>query len=368
MDIESYLRKINKEDFNKPKVREKYDKVITYLFQNKFGSFNEIDVKLIICYIIKEMLRNAKISEGLTVRVLKKGERDDRLKDAKGVCIFTMTDHENVQEIIYSYEIVEGMMRNDYHQFLSELFVVFRELDHFCQNTVIKQDFWLYKSYLMTVETLVRTADEDFYEVNCNHLLKETHAKKYGLKFALEFLKHYRRDIYDMYPQDKIQKIYKECDDDFFQSQLIVFEEAGDSMKQLDKIATSYVANHPEIIDICPVLNVVYNEDGTKKGLKTLLLEREKLINDEQKMSSKNSDEKDINALYNVIINERYLDIDNELDIITDYIRETKDMDKFVYDLLKYRLGKKGFSRENQDLLISSIQRYLAENGKSNVK
>lgn len=72
MDIESYLKTINKEDFKEPKARKKYEKAIKYLFKNKFGFFSETDVKFIICYIIKEMLRNAEISEGLTVRVLKK--------------------------------------------------------------------------------------------------------------------------------------------------------------------------------------------------------------------------------------------------------------------------------------------------------
>lgn len=368
MDVESYLRTINSANFKKQKIEEKYTSVIKYLFDNKFGSFSEIDVKFIINYIVKEILLNAKIDDGLTIKMLKKGQYDEKLGNSNGVCIFIPTILENVQTVIYSYGVIEKMMSNNYNMIISGLCTVFHELDHFCQNTAIKQDVLFYQIYLMVLETLVREADENFYKLNYGHLLKETHAQKHGLKFSLEFLKHFRKDVYDMYPQDKVKKVYKDCNDNFFKSQLTILEETGDSIKQLDKIAATFILNNPNIIKIFPILKVAYNEDGTKKDLRTLLFEREVIINNEQQMLSEGTNEREINALYKIIINEKYFDVDSELDIITDYIRDTKRMDSFICYLLKYRLNMKNFSNEKQDLLINSIKDYIGENSKSNVK
>lgn len=142
----------------------------------------------------------------------------------------------------------------------------------------------------------------------------------------------------------------------------------GDYIKLLDKSATKYVLENPWIMELYSILRVAYNDDGTKKDLKKVLIEREELLNDEQKMLSKKLETKDVTVLYQIIINERYFNVDEELGIITDYIHETKQIDEFSYNILKYRLNKEGFSKENQDLLIGSIQNYVAENGKSNVK
>lgn len=134
---------------------------------------------------------------------------------------------------------------------------------------------------------------------------------------------------------------------------LTVFGKNNSRPQQLDTICNAYIGvnQHLEMLSKYPVLQLAYNQDGSKKDIITLLQDRVKKLENGENPEI-------INELYKTIANQKNFYIGGltgvkpEILALGKYIQETGTDDEFVYDLLRDRLQMKNLTPENIENLI----------------
>ena len=214
----------------------------------------------------------------------------------------------------------------------------------------------------MTLELLTRKADKQFYDKNYDKLLKENHANKVGLQFAITYLKKYGPKFCSLYDTDILLMRMKYYDKNINDAKIALYDKDLDFFKGLDVASFLYISDHKDVLEKYPILKLAYNLDGTKKNIIELIEERKILLSTQKKET--------IDELYKVIANNKNFKIGglegtrNEIDLLIKYIEQTHTKDEFVYDLLIFRLKKSKLSEEK----INRILNILKEEEQTNIE
>ena len=339
------------------------DKATKYLMENKEKrAWSKDDAKYVANFLARKTIKQLNLDKNAEVHVL---EEDEYLKlygeKSSGICVPEGNDYFKVS---YSPDVIKYLISEDKGQFLHGLQIVFHEIRHVQQNksihNIIKDDGTELprnkERYLSALETLARKQDSKFYEKNYRQLLKENDADKYGLIKAYTTLKDYAPDLFKKYNGKKIESMMQNYDKNYYEALSGISEKGTINLTQeIETRAAIYIMDHPEILEEFPILDVAFNQDGTKRDVIELLEERNDLLENNQNTEV-------INELYQMIINNRNPShgglngTKDELLKIEKYIQKTGTEDEFIYDLIRYKLEHKTKMTEEQiDAMMEKI-------------
>lgn len=326
-----------------------------YLFNVKIGKWNENDAKFIVHYLVKKYSKYFKLDDSVSVKFLNEEELKAKCgKDTLATCVNNSND---TFDILYSSSLISYLLSNDIDKFLRGLSIIFHELTHVMQNRIIEKEYEDYQYtknvYIMTLETIVRKSDKQFYKTNYLNLFKENQAEKIGFKNAIEVIKKYNTRLYDMYDIEKIQEKINKYDQKLkLNYDMQIYGTTTDKvLPAMEYITTLKMPEKTKYLEMYPILKLVYNEDGTRKDVIQLYKERIRLL-------GKGADQTKIDTLYECIINDKLFVKDSckiEANQLVDYVRENGCRDKFLSDLLLYRLKKGKLTQEKIDKIFELL-------------
>lgn len=330
-----------------------YNILINYAMRVKKENLNKTEASIFIYFFAKKNIMDLGIDNFVSVEVLEQAEYEKNYgKNSQGICF---SDKDNKYKVAYSQYVVKNLMSSNKYDILRGMQTVFHEIRHVVQRMAIKIDSnKLYKKwvYVIILEAITRKVNSKFYRDNYQHLLGENDAQKYGLKLALQTIKEIDINLYNLYDKNKISNQIKKYDNNFYKSNLEILGVQGSAIKTLDTMTEIYISKHSELLDKYPVLKLGYNEDGTRKDIKQLLKDRDEIL--------KKRPKKEIDDLYNVIMNQKFFDFEegigtkHELLVLDDYIEETGTEDEFIYDLVRYRLNRSKLNEEEKEKFIKN--------------
>ena len=335
-------------DLSNPNEKFLCEKATKFLMENKEKrKWSKDDAKFITCFLAKKDIKQLKLEQNVEIGILDEEEFKKKYGDrATAVCI---PQKEDYSKICYSPKVIKYLISDNKGEFLRGLQTIYHEIRHAQQNKSISRETredgsLLTKNkerYLSALETVARKLDEPFYKKNYYHLLKENDAEKYGLLEAYCIIKEYAPELSKKYSFKKIQDKLQIYDENYYEAISSIVESDKMSLKrEIDTRASLYIEKHPEMVKTYPILQVGFHEDGTKKDIIELIEDRKKALESIENVDT-------INALYEIIANNRNVltgglkGTTSELKALDDYIVETGTEDDFIYGLVKYRLENK---------------------------
>ena len=317
----------------------KYREVVKYLLniKGKNKVWTEEEVKMMIMFFSKDFAHKFEIDEKIKFEIIEQGEKESPL----GVCA---PQKDGTYEIRYSSRIIDMFIKKrDFP--IESLHVIFHEIIHAIQNEVVNKVLqnetnkrYNLEIYMVTLENLIRKIDKNFYNENYNKLYKENTANKLGLYYAVLYLKKYIPKMYIKYDKEKINRAFKKFDKNYYEMYIKCFSLTENYFEVMDVLVKSAIIKNKRILDKYPVLKLGYNEDGANKNIIELIEQRKILL--------KNQSPDEIDELFEVLANKKNYGENHddvlkmEVSLLLKYIEETNTQDKFIYNLLKYRIKK----------------------------
>lgn len=247
-----------------------YEMATRYLMKIKIGHWNKDDANVVINYLAKREAWKLGIDENITVSILE--EADYKEKHGGSSIAACVNNGDDTFNVSYSPAVVNALLSNNYDRFLRGMQNIFHEVVHAQQNSGIQRtnikgvEIPQTKTiYIMALETIARKYNPEFYKENYSHLIKENHAEKFGLIYAMETIRKYNPSFYQAYNQEKVAQKISEYDRNFYEGKMVLNGKTFDSMLEIDTLCCAYISQAPDILKKYPVLQVGYNMDGTKK-------------------------------------------------------------------------------------------------------
>lgn len=259
------------------------------LYNTYRGKYKKIDSLETTIPIIKNLMQSSKIDDNISNRILLEICIENIINDKlaeKGIYI------EN--KVFWGYDEIDGYYENDTNsiwinsdlidEFINaegiedkvELFkTIFHEMQHAVQQYNINHDNIDYLTYNMIKENLIEEYDNEYYESNYDTIYTESDARKEEIIETLTFLKQLDEKFVEAISDKEEASYIEEA------SNHTIY---GDSNKKIKmgKKSTSIdisnyvgylIQNNLRILIENPILEIEYNQDGTKKDLETLLTE-----------------------------------------------------------------------------------------------
>ena len=309
------------------------------LSNNKLGKMNREDANVLIHYLSKKFAKVLGIDETVSIKVL--GEENAN-------CLETS---DGISQIEYSSKVVENLMSNNTETLLRGLQTIFHEVVHAKQNKVISQSLETANptknTWIMALEKVARKANSKFYNANYTHLFRENQAEKLGLQEALRSIQYYNPQLYQQYDPELMKGRIANYDHNFTDAQMVMNGKKFDPLIEEDTLCTLYIEEHLEYLEKYPILQLGFNSDGSKKDIL-------QLIEDRKLMLDSGRTPEVVDELYEKIINHRNVSMGNlkgtnaELQALDDYIKQSGTDDKFIFNLIRYRLEHKTKATQEQ--------------------
>lgn len=338
-----------------------YELVIRELMGNKIGKWDKEDAIFVLHFLAHKMVNMFGMQDKVTISVLE----DIEFKKIYSLGIdsdaISTNNMDGTFEIDYSQNVVKQLLKNSSISFLRGLQTIGHEVMHVKVDALIYRKTikdekipWTKEQYVIALEKLTRKVDRKFYNKNYDYLLGENWAERGGLIFAMEFLKEYNVNLYQIYDQKKVNALLEEYSKNFYDSTMNIFGKEYEPIAILENCSSVYIEKHPEIVEQYPIYQLGFNKDGRKKHIVQLLEDCEKMLKDGVEVQV-------VNDLYKTIINKAigerhdgFQKIDEiELNLLDIYIQETGTEDAFIYDLIRYRLKK------NPNMSLEQIEEYI---------
>jgi len=321
-----------------------YEASMHYLMKHKLAKWDKEDACLATSYLAKKFAHSIGIDGNVGIEILEKEEYEKEYGETSNAMCENNGD--GTFSIIYSDKVTDRLLSDNADDFLNGFQTVFHEVVHTMQNSMIQRKEiegeaipYTKSMYIMALETISRKVDSEFYKKNYAKLLKENHAEKIGLKQAMATIQKYNPVLFEKYNQEEIAKRMEQYDENFYESEISLFNNNGSAINMIDTGCCTYIMNNPEALEKFPILKLAFNNDGTKKDITQILKDRREMLK-----SDRNPEQ--INELYKTIANQKNFragglkGTKSELEDLDTYIRETGTDDEFVYDLIRFRLQK----------------------------
>lgn len=330
-----------------------YNALVNHSMNTRIGKLNKDEASIYIYFFARKTAKDLGMDEKVIIEVLNEEEYKGKDKDAsEGICI---PNDDGTYNVAYNIDKLEKKLTsNNKYEFIFGLQTIFHEMRHVTQNVAMSMDSdRLYNRtlYVMALETITRKISPEFYKENYAYLLKENDANKNGLQLALRTVEERNPKLYELYNQEKMNKLMSKYDEMFYESDIEVNGMKGSAIKSLDSWAEIYIEDHPQILKQYPILKVAYDEKGRKKDIFQMLSEREDIIQRRPKDR--------IDELYKTVLNQKFFDqeegvtTEGELLALDKWIEETGTEDEFVYDLVRFRLDRSELTEEEKESFIS---------------
>lgn len=334
------------------KERSKYREVIKYLLNIKVKNkvWTEEEVKMMIMFFSKDFSYKLEIDNKIEFEIRADDPNDPNVY---GRCISKKSQH---HLIVYYEKMINLFIKKSKFPVLP-LQIIFHEIVHAMQSEVVDKILpyeenkrYNLQIYMITLENMLKKIDKDFYDTNYKKVYKEKNADKVGLYYAMVYLKKYIPESYKKHDKNKINKTFQEYDIDYYNTYIECLGSTENYFETMDVLVKTAIIKNKKILDKYPVLKLGYNEDGTNKNIIELIEQRKILL--------QNQSSEEIDELFEVLINKKNYGqnydetFKMEVSLLLKYIEETKTQDKFVYNLLKYRIKKiKEKESSNKEIL-----------------
>lgn len=342
--------KMNLNDLNEFRL---YNTLVDQLFQFKIGKMNREETSIFIKFFATKLACELKIDDKISVEVLDEEKYKEKFKSSVkdinlGICVH---NQDSTHTVAYNVSEIEKNINGEKdYKLLYGLQTVFHEIRHAFQNVAISQDGFYNKSlYIMAMESVIKANNSKFYKDNYDNLLIENDADKAGLQLALSTIKERNPKLYT-FSQAAIEEKMKEYDNNFYNSDMVMWGSKASAIKALDAFVEVFVSKNPEILKQYPILKVAYKENGERKDILQMLQEREDLLTEKPKDR--------IDELYQTALNQRFFTPEegagtkDELEKLDRWIEETGTDDEFVYDLIRFRLDRSELTEEENQQYI----------------
>ena len=343
-------------DFKDNDLVEIFDISVRYLMKFKLGHLTEEDSKVLITYFSSKTINKFGLNGYVKINILTDNQYTEKFGNSgDAICICV----DDINEIFYSSKIIKQLTSNNISTFLRGMQSIFHEVIHSVQNNVIQSKGKLnsliepkLSAYIMTIETIIRRVDANFYKSNYSNLYKENHAEQIGLKEAIDAIKDYNFKLYEMYDMEKISKMIENYSQAANEN-LVVFGTSNSHLKVMDAALCQTIKAHPELLEQYPLLNLSFNKDGSKKNIIELIKDRKDKISNYDNIE-------DLNRLYRAICNEKNFvaggltGTKDEIYLLVDYLINN-DYDEFEFDLLRYRLDNNKITEEQKQAIIDYV-------------
>lgn len=324
-----------------------------YLMKHKIGYFDNNEAKFLTLYFAKcsaKLIFDVnKVKGKIDINILPT-EEYKKLRGEKGIAV-CIPNEDKSHTLIYSEEKVTDQLRtDDPYKFLRTIQTICHEVVHVYQNIRLQRDYkevnalQAKKGYIMALEKITRLLFPNFYKENYTKLLSENDAEEWGLTLALNFIRAFNKDVYELFDKEEIQTRIEQYRKRATEEKNIVGKYLP-TLKAMEFLANSV----PEYRKLFPILEVAYHKEGTRKTITELLEDRQERISEDE-AAVENS-----NELLLTILNSRDATSEERLQEIKEldeYIISKCIEDEFTYNLLTNRLQKYGMKE-------TSIQEYI---------
>lgn len=368
------MQNIHSMDFNNDTDFYLCSKVNSYLFKKKIGCFNKDEAKFLTINLAKLSIKMLNIQEKKINIELMEIEEFKKIyrENWRAVCISKKdTNH----SIVYSEKVSNDLMSNDILAILRGMESITHETIHVFQNEKIQKDYTKLNAvqaknaYIMALENITRKLNPEFYEKNYDNLLSENDAQKNGLLMAMNILKAYNKEVYNLFDEEKIKNRMKEYDDNINEREKEIagfIPKKGQTTIIMEFLTRECLKIDLKLLKDYPILEIAYNKDGTQKNILELLEDRNLRLNKRENL--KNNSIEDINDLFFTIIHNRdrtSSELVEEIDSLEKYILSKDIKDEFVYELLHNRWQRGGVEEEMIEKRIGDIKYNIEEKNKT---
>lgn len=345
-----------------------YNTLINQLFKFKIGEMNREETSIFIKFFATKLACELKIDDKVSVEVLDEEKYKERFKSSVkdiglGICVH---NQDGTHTVAYNVSEIEKNINGGRNvKLVKGLQTIFHEIRHAYQNFAISQDGVYNKSlYIMAMESVIKANNYKFYKKNYDNLLIENDAEKAGLELALSTIKERNPKLYT-FSQAGIEEKMKEYDNNFYDSDMVIYGSKASAIKALDAFVEVFVSKNPEVLKQYPILKVAYKENGERKDILQMLQERETLLTKKPKDR--------IDELYQIALNQRFFTPEegkgtkDELEALDKWIEETGTEDEFVYDLIRFRLDRSELTGEEKQQYIDEEKAKRIREKKQNI-
>lgn len=356
---------MNLKDYNEFRL---YNTLINQLFKFKIGEMNREETSIFIKFFATKLACELKIDDKVSVEVLDEEKYKERFKSSVkdiglGICVH---NQDGTHTVAYNVSEIEKNINGGRNvKLVKGLQTIFHEIRHAYQNFAISQDGVYNKSlYIMAMESVIKANNYKFYKENYDNLLIENDAEKAGLELALSTIKERNPKLYT-FSQAGIEEKMKEYDNNFYDSDMVIYGSKASAIKALDAFVEVFVSKNPEVLKQYPILKVAYKENGERKDILQMLQERETLLTKKPKDR--------IDELYQIALNQRFFTPEegkgtkDELEALDKWIEETGTEDEFVYDLIRFRLDRSELTGEEKQQYIDEEKAKRIREKKQNI-
>jgi len=339
------------------------DKTTNYLMNEKIYNFTEKEAKYLMYFFAK--LGMQKLDKDLEKKVQIEIANDEKMqefesKDSMAICL---NNRDGTSKIVYSDEVVKNIMSDDIEEISYGIQIVFHEVVHslynklMCTNYLDINPLYAIRTYAIALENLIGDIAEEYYNDNYDNLIQENEAERMAIISTVNMFKKYNKKVSETLNVDVLKKRIKSYQEKPLKSNRKLFgvnTKEGQNLEHMEFAAKKILEIEPWHLDRYPILKIAYNEDGTRKNILQLLVDREK------RMQRKNVSEKSINDLFYAILDNRITTIDEEykeIEELNEYSQNIGKKDVFLEDLMKTRLirmAKKGKKTEQNNKNNSS--------------
>lgn len=342
-----HATKINLSNQNDVKI---YDTALAYLMSTKFSNWTKEDVLIILCFLTQKTIIDNNLNCRVSVNML--DEDNYRTNPSR----YERNNNESISYIIYPKVMFSKLEGSPSFYGIQSIFkeISFVMIDKSLQE---KQEFNKHM-YIMALENILRQINPNLYYQLSNNLFRESQANLYGYNSALKFIQIYNENLYKALESKRtiIEQDKKKYRSVFSNEEFFLSLDFNNSFRTIDSVVSIYIKEHPELIIKYPILSVGYKNDGSKKNIVELIIDRNTML-------LNNKDKGELDALYYTLCNYKDYDIvdengaKGECEKIINYMYQLGDIDDFVLELLKHRLQFTGDSESKVDDFILNIKR-----------
>ncbi len=308
-------------DFSNKAICKKYETYATMLKDQILNCISRNDAIFLAKYYAQLSLFNLGVRDNIEINILGKNVINKMYNNTNKRKSIKAVAEPSKNQIILSNQIIKSIQSGNPEEIFKAFRVIFHETKHIAQSKVNIQSI---KSYIMAIELIAMRADPYFYSNNYAEFYRENDAENYGRDTASYYFPEIERLVdkrYFKFETEMFEKKFTEnvktiigkiYDDDGTIIKKGSEYPNGERIKIMELMANKYISKYPKrAFKMCPVLQLVFNSNGSRKTDIELLSDAIYLSEN----SNNPSEKLDIEDFYEIIIKNRYSD-DYEKDCI----------------------------------------------------
>ena len=312
--IEFCNNNINEMRFSNSSDNFALDTCINYLLNIKFKKWNYQEIIFIISYLTYQFMQKYNFTD-FSVNFGESQEdlnQKSILKDVQGAhtSLYSYKDKKVSHEFNYGFRVFKNIMSSENCILFNGIHTIYHELAHAYQQELIRRDErfidYTFEQYLLAIEDnyiqdLInhnKKGYQEFIEKYYSTLYSELDAEKRAIEYSIEFFELHKPKF--LLEEDVRDYVYKLKNNYIGKGKLL--EPNKSNILYENNLIEKMLLENKILLKYYPILSVAFDDTGLKKSKEKLLDEKAK------KIQINKNNEKEINVLYDSIININRLD------------------------------------------------------------